>query len=288
MRALEIVATGPLALVQDLGRPGYAHLGVPPSGALDTSALRLGNRLVGNAEDAAGVETVLGGLAVRATASCTAAVTGPPVAVAVDGLGVGSHAPVPIRAGQLLTIGTPATGLRCYLAVSGGLAVAPVLGSRSRDVLSGLGPDPLEPGMTVPLGPATGVPNGADVVPCATAPAELVVPVLLGPRDDWLADAASGLSARWTVTADVNRVGLRLDGPPLRRARTGELPSEGILTGAIQVPPDGLPLIFLADHPTTGGYPVACTVRRTSLGALAQARPGTFVRFQPSLAMWNG
>ncbi|MBB4687569.1 5-oxoprolinase subunit C family protein [Amycolatopsis jiangsuensis] len=288
MRALEIVATGPLALVQDLGRPGYAHLGVPPSGALDAAALRLANRLAGNSEDAAGVETVLGGLEVRATESCTAAVTGPSVPVTVDGREVGSHVPVPLRAGQRLTIGTPSTGLRCYLAVSGGLAVEPVLGSRSRDVLSGLGPVPLEPGMTVPLGSATGLPAGADVVPPASAPAELVVPVLLGPRDDWLADAAAGLGCWWTVTAEVNRVGLRLDGPPLRRARTGELPSEGIVTGAIQVPPDGQPIVFLADHPTTGGYPVAATVRRKSLDALAQVRPGTLLRFQPSFRVWNG
>ncbi|WP_134662115.1 MULTISPECIES: biotin-dependent carboxyltransferase family protein [unclassified Amycolatopsis] len=283
MRALEIVSPGSLALVQDLGRPGYAHLGVPPSGALDVAALRLGNRLVGNPEDAAGIETLLGGFTVRATASCTAAVTGPPVEVSVDGRETGSHTPIPLRPGQELTIGRPATGLRCYLTVSGGIAVAPVLGSRSTDVLSGLGPSPLEAGTTVPLGPVTGVPSGADVVAASPAPPDLTVRVLLGPRDDWFADAASALNAQWTVTEESNRVGVRLDGPPLRRVSTSELPSEGVLTGAIQVPPNGLPLVFLADHPTTGGYPVIAVVRRKSLGALAQARPGTSVRFQASL-----
>ncbi|MGW7530805.1 5-oxoprolinase subunit C family protein [Amycolatopsis sp. NPDC054798] len=285
MRALEIVSTGSLALVQDLGRPGYAHLGVPPSGALDTAALRLGNRLVGNAEDAAGIETVLGGLTVQAAASCTAAVTGPPVAVSVDGQETGSHTPIPLRPGQKLTIGRPDSGLRCYLTVSGGIAVPPVLGSRSTDVLSGLGPSPLSAGAVVPLGPATGVPSGADVVAAAPVPAQLAVPVLLGPRDDWFADAVNALNAQWTVTAESNRVGVRLDGPPLRRVSTvanSELPSEGVLTGAIQVPPNGLPLVFLADHPTTGGYPVVAVVRRESLGALAQARPGTLVRFHAS------
>ncbi|WP_033290111.1 biotin-dependent carboxyltransferase family protein [Amycolatopsis jejuensis] len=282
MRALEIVATGPLALVQDLGRPGYAHLGVPPSGALDTAALRLGNRLVGNAEDAAGIEILLGGLEIRATTSCTVAVTGPPVPVSVDGRETGSHAPLPLHADQRLTIGRPATGLRCYLAVSGGIAVDPVLGSRSRDVLSELGPEPLTPGTRVPLGPVTGVPSGADVVVAPPCPAELTVPVLLGPRDDWFADTAAALAAQWTVTAESNRVGVRLDGPPLRRSGTSELPSEGVLTGAIQVPPNGLPLVFLADHPTTGGYPVVAVVRSESLGALAQARPGTSVRFRTS------
>lgn len=285
MRALEIVSPGSLALVQDLGRPGYAHLGVPPSGALDVDALRLGNRLVGNPEDAAGIETVLGGLTIRAAASCTAAVTGPPVAVSVDGREAGSHTPIPLQPGQKLTIGRPATGLRNYLTVSGGIAVPPVLGSRSTDVLSGLGPSPLEAGTTVPLGPVSGVPSGADVVTASPAPPELTVPVVLGPRDDWFADAASALNAQWTVTAESNRVGVRLDGPPLRRVSTvsnSELPSEGVLTGAIQVPPNGLPLVFLADHPTTGGYPVVAVVRRASLGALAQARPGTLVRFHAS------
>ncbi|WP_326567023.1 biotin-dependent carboxyltransferase family protein [Amycolatopsis rhabdoformis] len=282
MRALEIVATGPLALVQDLGRPGYAHLGVPPSGALDVEALRLGNRLVGNPAEAAGIEALLGGLVVRATTSCTVAVTGPVVPVRVDERDAGSHTAVSLRAGQTLALGRPSAGLRSYLAVSGGLAVAPVLGSRSRDVLSAIGPEPLEDGVSLPLGPVTGVPAGADVVVTPAAPERLVVPVVLGPRDDWFTGLADGLGAWWSVTSESNRVGLRLDGPPLRRENTAELPSEGLVTGAIQVPPSGLPVVFLADHPTTGGYPVAAVVRRGSLGALAQARPGTFVRFRPS------
>ncbi|MGK3200344.1 biotin-dependent carboxyltransferase family protein [Amycolatopsis sp. MEPSY49] len=272
---------GPYALVEDLGRPGYAHLGVAPSGALDTASLRLANRLAGNPATAAGIEALLGGLAVRLTASATVAVTGPVVDVRVDGRSFGSHVPVPVRAGQTLTVGTPSTGLRCYLAVSGGIAVEEVLGSRSRDVLSGIGPAPLKGGDVLPLG-EPGIPAGADVIVPAPAPAELVVPVTLGPRDDWLDDPARGLSAWWTVTAESNRVGLRLDGTPLRRAIDGELPSEGVVTGAIQVPPSGLPVVFLADHPTTGGYPVAAVVRPAALSALAQARPGTRVRFRMS------
>ncbi len=272
---------GRYALVEDLGRPGYAHLGVAPSGALDIASLRLANRLVGNPAAAAGIEALLGGIEVRLTASATVAVTGPAVEVAVDGRSFGSHVPVPVRAGQTLTVGTPSTGLRCYLAVSGGIAVEEVLGSRSRDVLSGIGPEPLTGGDVLPLG-EPGIPVGADVVVPAPAPAELVVPVTLGPRDDWLDDPARGLSAWWTVTAESNRVGLRLDGTPLRRAIDGELPSEGVVTGAIQVPPSGLPVVFLADHPTTGGYPVAAVVRPTALSALAQARPGTRVRFRLS------
>jgi biotin-dependent carboxylase-like uncharacterized protein len=285
VRSLEVVSPGPYALVEDLGRPGYAHLGVAPSGALDTASLRLANRLVGNPEGAAGVEALLGGLSVRFTASATVAVTGPRVSVDVDGRSFGSHTPVAVRGGQTLTLGTPAEGLRCYLAVSGGIAVEEVLGSRSRDVLSGIGPSPLSKGDVLPLGAALGLPVGADVVVPAAAPADLVIPVTPGPRDDWLESPAAGLSAWWTVTAESNRVGLRLDGTPLRRAAgfaESELPSEGVVTGAIQVPPSGLPVVFLADHPTTGGYPVAAVVRAAALSALAQARPGTRVRFRPS------
>ncbi|WP_328613045.1 biotin-dependent carboxyltransferase family protein [Amycolatopsis sp. NBC_00355] len=283
MRSLEVVSPGPHALIEDLGRPGYAHLGVAPSGALDAASLRLANRLVGNPEGFAGVEALLGGLSVRFTTSATVAVTGPSVAVDVDGRSVGSHAPVAVRTGQTLAVGTPAVGLRCYLAVSGGIDVEEVLGSRSRDVLSGIGPSPLSAGDVLPLGVARGVPAGADVVVPAAAPPDLVVPVTPGPRDDWLASPAAGLSAWWTVTSESNRVGLRLDGTPLRRAEEfaeTELPSEGVVTGAIQVPPSGLPVVFLADHPTTGGYPVAAVVRTAALGALAQARPGTRVRFR--------
>jgi len=285
VRSLEVVAPGPYALVEDLGRPGYAHLGVAPSGALDTVSLRLANRLVGNPEGSAGVEALLGGLSVRFTTSATVAVTGPSVSVDVDGRSFGSHTPVAVQAGQTLVVGTPGAGLRCYLAVSGGIAVEEALGSRSRDVLSGIGPAPLRPGDVLPLGPVRGVPAGADVVVPAAAPEDLVIPVTLGPRDDWLESPAEGLSAWWTATAESNRVGLRLDGTPLRRAAgfaEAELPSEGVVTGAIQVPPSGLPVVFLADHPTTGGYPVAAVVRAAALSALAQARPGTRVRFRLS------
>lgn len=281
MRALEVVETGPSALVQDLGRPGHAHLGVPPSGALDVPALKLANRLVGNDEGCAGIEALLGGLVLRARSSCTVAVTGPPVRVTVDGREAGTHVPIHLASGQELRIATPDTGLRCYLAVSGGIDAEPELGSRSRDVLSGIGPGPIEPGDVLPLGASHGTPTGEDELSAPRPPDELVVPVVLGPREGWFEEPGRRLAARWTVTAESNRVGLRLDGKPLRRKKDGELPSEGVVTGAIQVPPSGLPVVFLADHPTTGGYPVIGVVVPKALPALAQARPGTTVRFRP-------
>lgn len=283
-RTIEVVTPGPAALVQDGGRPGHAELGVPPSGAVDGPALRLANRLVGNPECAAGIEALLGGIALRARCSCTVAVTGAPVPVTADDRPVPTHTPVHLRTGQSLALGTPSAGLRCYVTVSGGLDVPMELGSRARDVLSGIGPPPLRAGDVLALG-EPGVPTGADVVFAPAPPAELLVAVWLGPRDDWFDDAAAALAGPWRVTADANRVGLRLDGAPLRRTAGqagAELPSEGLLTGAVQVPPNGLPVVFLADHPTTGGYPVVGVVDAAALPALAQARPGTAIRFHPA------
>ncbi|WP_367134379.1 biotin-dependent carboxyltransferase family protein [Saccharothrix sp. HUAS TT1] len=278
-----MLRTGPQALVQDLGRPGNAHLGVPPSGALDVPSLRLANRLVGNPEDAACLEVLLGGLALRANASCTAAVTGPSTPALVNG--VPRDSPLHLAPGDTLTLGTPSGGLRCYVAVSGGIAVPADLGSRSTDLLSGLGPPPLRPDDELPLGEPTGVPVGADVLVPVRVPGELVVPVVLGPRDDWFDDPAGRLRAgRWTVSDRSNRVGLRLTGAVLDRAahRVGrELPSEGLVTGAVQVPADGRPVVFLADHPTTGGYPVIGVVGADVLPLLGQAAPGTRLRFAP-------
>ncbi|GLZ43757.1 biotin-dependent carboxyltransferase family protein [Actinokineospora sp. NBRC 105648] len=282
-RALTVLATGPLALVQDLGRPGYGHLGVPPSGALDVPSLRLANRLAGNAEEAAGIECVLGGLRVRAETSCTVAVTGPSVPVLRNGHDVGSHAPVHLRVGDVVELGSPTAGLRSYLAVSGGIDVPPQLGSRATDVLSGIGPPPLRAGDVLPLGTPVGPPVGEDAVPPPSPSDHLTVPVVLGPREDWFTDPAAQLAGVvWAVSPESNRVGLRLLGEPLRRAPgfEGELTSEGVITGAVQVPASGRPVIFLADHPTTGGYPVIGVVPTRYLADLAQARPGTKIRLR--------
>jgi biotin-dependent carboxylase-like uncharacterized protein len=284
MRSLTVLATGPQALIQDLGRPGHAHLGVPPSGALDPPALRLANRLVGNPEDAAGLECLFGGLRLRAGQSCTVAVTGPAVRVLAAGRAVGSHVPVHLGAGDELELGSPDAGLRCYVGVSGGIAVAAELGSRASDVLSGIGPPPLRPGDALPLGEPSGLPAGADELAPQSPPDRLTVPVLLGPRDGWFDRPAEQLAgAEWAVSPQSNRVGTRLVGDPLRRAARYtdvELPSEGVVTGAVQVPASGRPVIFLADHPTTGGYPVIGVVPAAALPALAQARPGTRLRMR--------
>ncbi|MFE0331386.1 biotin-dependent carboxyltransferase family protein [Streptomyces sp. NPDC058960] len=280
-RALVVVRAGLLTTVQDRGRPGHAHLGVPRSGALDAPAAALVNRLVGNPPEAAVLETTLNGCALRPRSAVTVAVGGAPCAVTVDGRPAPWGAPVRVPGGALLEMGPARAGVRGYIGIAGGVAVDPVLGSRSTDLLSGLGPPPLADGAVLPLGVPTGPHARVDAVPQPGPPAELVLRVTLGPRADWFTrDALRTLVTRaYRVSAASNRIGLRTEGPALERARTGELPSEGMVLGAVQVPPDGRPVVFLADHPTTGGYPVIAVVRTADLAAAAQAAPGTPVRF---------
>ncbi|MER7924761.1 biotin-dependent carboxyltransferase family protein [Streptomyces sp. NPDC096057] len=279
--AVAVVRAGALTTVQDLGRPGHAHLGVPRSGALDGPAAALVNRLVGNPPGAAVLETTLNGCAVRPRSAILVAVGGAPCPVTVDGRPAAWGAPVRVPAEALLDIGTAVSGVRSYVAFAGGVGVEPVLGSRSTDLLSGLGPAPLTNGAILPLGSPTSRHACVDVAPQPGAPAELVLRVTLGPRDDWFTpEAVRAFTSRvYRVSSASNRIGLRTEGPALERALTGELPSEGMVLGAVQVPPDGRPVVFLADHPTTGGYPVIAVVRPADLPAAAQAVPGTPVRF---------
>jgi biotin-dependent carboxylase-like uncharacterized protein len=281
---LRVLAPGPLATVQDAGRPGWAAIGVPRSGAADRAAHDLANRLVGNRPEAATVETTAGGLRLRAERTALVAVTGAPVPVTVAGRAAPCNAPVTVPAGAELVLGAPATGLRSYVAVRGGIDVPPVLGSRSTDRLSGLGPEPLTAGALLAIGQDAGEEPVVDVAPVRPPSDRPVLRVLPGPRRDWLAEEAWSrlVSDTWTVSADSDRVGLRLAGPRLARARDDELPSEGLVPGAVQVPPDGAPVLFLADHPVTGGYPVLAVVVTADLPAAAQLRPGDEVTFRPS------
>ncbi|MEV6513321.1 biotin-dependent carboxyltransferase family protein [Streptomyces sp. NPDC051642] len=280
-RAVAVVRAGALTTVQDLGRPGHAHLGVPRSGALDGPAAALVNRLVGNPPEAAVLETTLNGCSVRPRSTILVAVGGAPCPVTVDGRPVAWGAPVHVPSGALLDIGTAVSGVRTYVAVAGGVGVEPVLGSRSTDLMSGLGPAPLTNGAILPLGSPPIRHACVDVAPQPAPPTELVLRVTLGPRDDWFTPEAvrTFTSRAYRASSASNRIGLRTEGPSLERALTGELPSEGMVLGAVQVPPDGHPVVFLADHPTTGGYPVIAVVRPADLPAAAQAVPGTPVRF---------
>ncbi|KQS99406.1 biotin-dependent carboxyltransferase family protein [Cellulomonas sp. Leaf395] len=281
--ALEVLDPGLLTLVEDLGRPGWAHIGVGRSGAADAGALRLANRLVANDEGAAGLEVLLGGLRLRAVGDVTVALTGARGPAWLDGRAVGHEAVLELRSGAELRLGTVDDGLRTYVAVRGGIDVPTVLGSRSTDQLAALGPPPLRAGDALAVGPAPAGWPVVDLAPVPAAPDRVELPVVPGPHVDWFADVLARLQAgEWHVTPATNRVAVRLTGPALARApgHTGrELPSAGLVLGAVQVPPDGQPVVFGVDHPVTGGYPVVAVVRRSAHGLLAQVRPGDRVWF---------
>ena len=267
---IEVLAPGLLTTIQDLGRPGWAHTGVPPSGAADRPSLELGNRLVGNPPGAAALEATLIGPRLRFRDAALVALTG----------AVGEARTLKIDAGDELDVGPLVGGVRAYVCVRGGIDVEPVLGSRSTDLLTGIGPPPLQAGDLIEIGTE---PALQPELPPGPVPAgDAVLRIVPGPREDWFADPAlAALTAsEWRVTPASNRVGIRLAGPPLARARTEELLSEGLVTGALQVPPNGQPILLLNDHPTTGGYPVIAVVASDDLPRAGQLRPGDSVRFR--------
>lgn len=295
---LEILEPGLQSLIQDLGRPGLGNLGVSASGAADTASARQANRLVGNAPGAALIENLLGSLRIQAHGDQVLAVAGATARlwitpVDTDGFHLERTAdmdsPFALLDGEKLTVTPSGSGLRNYLGVRGGLDVAPVLGSRSTDTMSGIGPAALTRGATLPVHAVTGAHVVGNPEPSTLPhPDEhgiFTLRISAGPRDDWF--GAAGLarltSQLWSVSAESNRVGVRLSlaqgGSPLERIRTGELASEGVAVGALQVPPSGLPVLFLADHPVTGGYPVIAGVVAEDLPAAAQMPPGSSIRF---------
>ena len=291
--ALQVRATGLLTVFQDLGRHGQAGQGVSASGALDATALKAANRLVGNPSDAAALETVGGGLQLRSMGENVVAVTGADADLTVttaDGRRwpVSRYEAVALADGDTLAVGQPRAGARSYVAVRGGYAEAPVMGSCATDTLAQVGPAPIATGDCLAVLPAHGsLVVAAPEPPPADLPTleqEVVLDVVMGPRTDWFTPEAIARFAaqRWQVTPQSNRVGLRLAGEvPLDRAITGELPSEGTALGALQVPPSGQPVLFLADHPLTGGYPVIGCVAPYHLDRAGQIPVGAWLRFNP-------
>ena len=274
---IEVLGPGPLATVQDLGRFGHRGLGVGSSGAADQSSHRLANRLVGNDVGAATIEVTFGGLHVRLLVPATVALTGARCTLG-GRVTLPWATPLSLPAGAELVLAAPVHGLRSYLAVRGGIDVAPTLGSRSTDTLSGLGPAPLTAGDRLPVGGAV----AADPIEIPTEPASPNAPIEVwpGPRLSLFGSRVWQLlmSAQWRVDASSNRVGVRLAGPSLLRIPGPELPSEPTLPGAIQVPGNGQPIALGPDGPVTGGYPVIGVVAADGLDRLAQLRPGETVR----------
>lgn len=314
---LTVLSPGPLALVQDGGRNGQAAIGVSSSGAFDHGALVRSNLAVGNPASAAALELLIGPVRLRAEQASVLAIAGAAAPVVItrhdadsghlDLAGAAADGrPFAVDPGDLVEIGPVTSGLRVVLAVRGGVVVHRELGSASRDTLSALGPEPLAAGDTVHVGPE----HGLDAVPwygspladapdraCpdahggyadGTGPAEpqrspTEVPIILGPRHTELGEAAVAalLGQDWTVRADSDRIGVRLEGTPLSVPDgAGALPSEPMVPGAIQVPPSGQPVVFGPDGPATGGYPVIGVLTASGLDLLAQAAPGSTLRFR--------
>lgn len=289
---ITVVTPGMQCTVQDLGRPGLGSLGVSVSGAADRCSSRRANRLAGNPADSAVLEVLFGGLVLRSLADHVLAVTGARVPLHIvgstrSGKPAGErqpplNSPFPLLAGETLTLGPPSAGLRSYVAARGGFDIAAVLGSRSTDTLSGIGPKPLKPGQVLAVLPA----QGRHVVGSPETPGPLPegtanIRVVPGPRQDWFTTASVSdfFMREWTVSPQSNRVGLRLTGPRIERRISGELQSEGTVRGSIQVPPDGQPVLFLSDGPVTGGYPVIGVVLTGDLDLVAQLPPGARIRF---------
>ncbi|MEH3154763.1 MAG: biotin-dependent carboxyltransferase family protein [Gordonia paraffinivorans] len=290
MTALVVTDSGPLTTVQDLGRRGYAHLGVPQSGAADRGSAATANRLVGNPSHAAVLEVTLGGFRAVAEGTLTVAVTGARCPVTVDGTPAGWASTVVVPDGAVLEVGAAVSGLRSYLAVRGGVDVPPVLGSRSTDTLSGIGPELVTVGTRVRVGIDTDAwPRETIAFGVIGSDDEQVVVLhaVAGPRDDALRDATSLVTGDWLVDPRSDRVGVRLNRDPDRSDPPVELlpgrdevPSEGVALGSVQIPPSGQPVLFLADHPVTGGYPVVAVLTADATDRAAQLVPGRRVRLR--------
>jgi biotin-dependent carboxylase-like uncharacterized protein len=279
---ITIIKAGPLTTVQDRGRAGLAHLGVPSSGYLDCAAASLANRLVGNPPDAAVIETTFGGLRLRIEPPARVAVTGPEVPLRLEGVVRAVNELLYASGDAELSIGTPEQGVRNYVAIAGGLTVPRVLGSRSTDLLSGLGPSPLRAGETLPLGPAP--PFWPAILHAPVWPARDLptLRVRLAPHAQLFTPVSLStfLAGIHRIASDSNRIAARLHGPTLKRRGVTEIGSQGLVLGGIEVAHDGQGIVLLADHPTTGGYPVVAVVHPDDLDAVAQLRPGAPLRLR--------
>ena len=282
------------ALVQDLGRFGQTGQGVSSAGALDQGAFRSANRIVGNPVEAACLEITLGGFSFEVSGPTLMALTGAPCPLAIRDvkgrvIEAESYQPVSLETGDTVTLGFAPRGARSYLAFRGGLEVTPVLGSASTDTLAVVGPDPVGVGAVLAIRPANRSPSPVSLTESPAfdcpSPGEVVtLDVVMGPRSNWFTERGIETLARqiFDVTPQSNRVGIRLSGAePLERMDKAELPSEGTATGAIQVPHSGQPVLFLADHPLTGGYPVIGTVAEYHLDLAGQIPVNAKIQFRP-------
>lgn len=281
MSLIEVLAPGLLTTVQDLGREGFGPMGVSPSGAADPIALRIGNRLVGNEESVAALEMTLLGGTFRFPEGALAALTGSDFGAALDGADVPPWTSFDVKPGQTLRLGPTRSGARCYLCMQGGIAVKPFLGSASTHLLSGLGGyhgRALRKGDGLKMGDSKRRMNrGRKVTPQIQerlAPRK-ILRVTAGPQNAWFSQAAEKVlyGGTYRVSEEANRMGLRLEGPPIPEGAHGEMISEGVSLGAVQIAAGGMPIILFVEQQTTGGYAKMANVIAADLSSLGQLRP---------------
>jgi antagonist of KipI len=287
MSALLVEAPGLLTTVQDLGREGFGPMGVSPSGAADPISLRIGNRLVGNPEGAAALEMTLLGGAFRFERAVTIAATGADFGPSLDGMALPMWTSIEIRAGQTLKFGPSRSGARAYLCVQGGIAVESFLGSASTHVLSGLGGfdgRALRKGDRVEVGAANSYFRKTALSPkvLESLQPRKLIRITDGPQSGWFAESSweTFCGNAFRVSEQSNRMGIRLEGPPISLDSSREMITEGVSLGAIQVPPSGRPIILFVEQQTTGGYPKLANVISADLHSLGQLRPRDEIRFE--------
>jgi antagonist of KipI len=287
MSVIHVQSPGLLTTVQDLGREGFGPIGVSPSGAADPISLHLGNRLVGNLKGAAGLEMTLLGGTFLFPEGAVIALTGSDFGATLDGAPLALWTPTEVKPGQTLRAGSTRSGARCYLCVQAGIAVKPFLGSASTHLLSGLGGHQgraLRKGDVLQIGPATASFRTKSLAPRALerlSPRK-VLRVTPGPQSDWFPELSQQLfyKSTYRVAEESNRMGLRLEGPPVAQGSSGEMITEGVSLGAIQITAGGLPIILFVEQQTTGGYAKIANVISADLHSLGQLRPRDEIRFE--------
>jgi antagonist of KipI len=285
MSIIQVVSPGMFTTVQDLGRYGYGPIGVSPSGAADPIALRVGNLLTGNIESAAALEmTLLGGMFLFPEGA-TIALAGSDFGATIDGVPVSLWTACELRAGAMLRMGGARVGARCYLCVRGGIVVKPLLGSASTHILTGLGGfegRPLRKGDVLQIGEASGRPRRIVAEEFVKLAPRKVLRATDGPQTEWFSRESlkTFFSGVYKVTDESNRMGLRLDGPALETPHSGQMISEGVSLGAIQVPAGGKPIILFVEQQTTGGYPKIANIISADLPSVGQLRPRVEIRFE--------
>ncbi|MFI4967789.1 MAG: biotin-dependent carboxyltransferase family protein [Gammaproteobacteria bacterium] len=277
---IQVLEPGLFTTIQDLGRDGLGHLGVPSAGAADAFSLRVGNRLVGNADGGAALEMTAQGVSLRFDTPASFALTGGDVEASLDSQPLPMYQTLHAPAGASLRIGRISAGFRTYLTVGGGLLLPKVLGSASSDTFANLGPAPLVAGMHLPIGPQAEAPGFYLRAPPRFGQTARLR-ILPGPQEEWFTEGARAVlsSGEYSVLPNSDRTGLRLAGVALSRSRSDELPSMGMVAGAIQVPGSGQPIVLLPNHGTTGGYPVIANVISADLSLLAQLPAGARIGF---------